>query len=66
MAAPTMTIPIQCPDCEQRVDAPVVLGDNGYVVRLGDAFEGEFIKHVMADPQIHPTFATRDDADSGQ
>lgn len=68
------TVPINCPDCEQRFDVAVTLHPrsgtdrDGLVladVKLDEvAFAEEFPAHVMADPENHPTFAMRDDDDA--
>lgn len=74
MAAAT-TVPIGCPDCTHTFHVPVTIvrrhedtERDGMVladVKLDEvAFTAEFTEHVMADPENHPTFTTRDDSDT--
>lgn len=60
--ASASTIPISCPDCGRRYDVPVMVAPiDGRVTILTDAFTDSFTEHVMADPESHPSFVTRED-----
>lgn len=58
----------RCPDCGAKVWVPVTAlsSHRGTTVRLvirEDEFRESFERHVMLNPQLHPTFVIADDDD---
>lgn len=51
--SPVMT-EVRCPDCKLFVELPLTF--DGHEVVIDDSFRGDFEQHVMAAPELHPTF----------
>jgi hypothetical protein len=65
----TEALRFRCPDCTEELDLTITVGPavrkgDAYVMFIGcdmDAFRSAMTSHVMATPELHPTFVHPED-----